>query len=135
MDSSTRLTFLALVLVQASHSIEEYAFALYDVFPPARFASGLLSSDLATGFAILNSAFVAFGVACYLGPVRSGWASARGWVWLWTLIELVNGLAHPILALRAGGYFPGMATAPVLFVLALYLATRLLASRQPQAEA
>ena len=63
MDSRTRLAFLTLVLAQASHSIEEYAFALYDVFPPARFASGLVSSDLATGFAILNGAFVVFGVA------------------------------------------------------------------------
>ena len=131
MDARIRLAFLALVLVQACHSIEEYAFALYDVFPPARFASGVVSSDLATGFAILNSAFVVFGVACYFGPVRSAWGSARGWVWLWTLIELGNGLGHPILALRAGGYFPGVTTAPILLVLALYLARRLLATRQP----
>jgi len=129
MDSRARLGFLALVVAQAGHSIEEYSFRLYEVFPVARFASGLVSSDLATGFAILNSAFVVFGVWCYLVPIRSAWPTARTWAWLWVIIALANGLAHPTLALRAGGYFPGVITAPVLFVLALYLGARLLRTR------
>jgi hypothetical protein len=33
---------------------EEYATGLYDVLPPARFASSLASRDLAAGFAVLN---------------------------------------------------------------------------------
>ena len=126
MDSRARLAFLALIVVQACHSIEEYTFALYEVFPVARFASGLVSSDLATGFAILNTALVVFGLWCYLVPVRLGWPSARGWAWLWVIIELGNGLAHPALAFRAGGYFPGVGTAPILLIIALYLGARLL---------
>lgn len=129
MDSRDRHAFLALIVLQASHSIEEYIFALYEVFPVARFASGIVSSNLATGFVILNASLVAFGLWCYLVPVRSGWASARGLVWLWVIIELGNGVGHPVLALRAGGYFPGVATAPFLFIFASYLAARLLQTR------
>ena len=35
MDRSTRLAFLLLILAQAAHSVEEYAFRLYDLLPPA----------------------------------------------------------------------------------------------------
>jgi len=48
--------FLALILAQGAHSIEEYAFKLYEVFPPARLVSGLVSRDLATGFIAANAA-------------------------------------------------------------------------------
>lgn len=129
MDSRARSVFVLLVAVQAAHSIEEYTFALYEVLPPARFASSLLSSDLAAGFAVLNVGFVAFGLWCYLVPMRRNWPSARAWAWLWVGIELGNGLGHPALALRTGGYFPGVATAPLLLVLASYLAARLVRSR------
>ena len=37
--------FLALILAQAGHSIEEYFTQLYDVLAPARFISGLFSSS------------------------------------------------------------------------------------------
>jgi hypothetical protein len=126
MDHRSRIAFLALVLAQAAHSVEEYVSGLYDVFPVARFASSLVSSDLATGFAVLNFTFVAFGLWCYFVPVRLAWASARAWVWPWVFVELGNGIGHPLLVARSGGYFPGVATAPILLVLASYLAMRLL---------
>ncbi len=129
MDSRSQTAFLALVLAQAAHSIEEYSFALYEVFPVARFASSLVSSDLATGFAVLNSLFVVFGLWCYGVPVRLGWSSARPLGWLWVAIELGNAVGHTALALRAGGYFPGVGTAPFLLVLAIVLAVLLLRSR------
>jgi hypothetical protein len=40
-------------------------------------------------------------------------------------IEAVNGIVHPLWSLRQGGYTPGVATAPILLVLALVLAQRL----------
>jgi len=125
VESGTRRAFLALIVLQAAHSIEEYAFALYDVFAPARFVSGLVSSDLAFGFAVANTAIVAFGVWCYLARVRPGHASAETWMWVWILVELGNGVVHPTVAILRGGYFPGVATAPLLFVFAAYLASRL----------
>ena len=117
--------FLALVVVQALHSLEEYAFRLYEVFPPARFVSGLFSNDLARGFVIFNFGLVAFGLWCYLWPVRRGWPSAIPLAWLWVGIELVNGIGHPSWSLLRGGYTPGVVTALALLWLALSLAHRL----------
>jgi len=54
------------LLTQAAHSIEEYFGRLYEVFPPARFVSGLISQDLQLGFIFFNLALVAFGVWCWL---------------------------------------------------------------------
>jgi hypothetical protein len=77
MDSRSRAAFLALIVAQAAHSAEEYVFRLFDVLAPARFISGLLSSDLARGFAIANIGLVRFGAWCYVTPVRRGLPSPR----------------------------------------------------------
>ncbi len=123
-----QLTFLALIAVQAAHSVEEYRGRLYEVFAPARLVSGLISDDLDRGFLIGNVALVAFGLWCFLWPIRRGWGSAAFLTWLWAGIELINGTVHSLLSLRAGGYTPGVATAPFLFALALYLAMQLRAN-------
>ena len=125
MDRTSRLVFLLLVLLQAAHSFEEYSTGLYDTFEYIQSITELVAGDRARGFAILNSAFVVFGLWCYLVPIRRGWPSARGWAWLWVVIELFNGILHPGLALSSGGYFPGVITAPLLFVVAAWLAVRL----------
>jgi hypothetical protein len=124
-----QLTFLALIATQAVHSGEEYVGRLYEVFPPARFVSGLVSADLRQGFIILNLALVAFGLWCFFWPVRGRWASAVALVWVWTAIELMNGMGHPAWSLMQGGYTPGVATAPLLFALALSLAHQLRSGR------
>ncbi|HKP77301.1 MAG TPA: HXXEE domain-containing protein [Longimicrobiaceae bacterium] len=118
--------FLALVCVQALHSLEEYLGRLWESFPPARMVSGLFSSDLERGFVIFNLALVAFGFWCWLFPVRRGWASAAPLAWLWVGIELVNGIGHPAWSLLRGGYTPGLATSLILLPLALLVASRLI---------
>jgi hypothetical protein len=120
-----QLTFVALVVVQAAHSVEEYAGRLFEVFPRARFVSGLISDDLQRGFVIFNLALVAFGIWCFLWPVRRGWPAAPLLAWIWVGIEVVNGVGHPLWSLREGAYTPGVATAPILLVLALYLASQM----------
>jgi hypothetical protein len=119
--------FLALVIAQSAHSIEEYTFRLYDTFPPARMLSGLVSDDRARGFLAINVVLVAFGFWCVLGPVRRRAPSAAGLMWTWVGIELVNGIGHPLWSIAQGGYTPGVATAPLLLVLAIALARRLAA--------
>lgn len=121
--------FAALVVAQAAHSIEEYTFRLYDTFPPARFVTGLVSADRARGFVIVNVALIAFGVWCLVRLVRRGSRSAAALVWLWVGIELVNGVGHPLWSLAQGGYTPGVATAPVLLLLAITVARRMPAGR------
>ena len=130
MNTRTRFAFLALILAQAAHSIEEYVFRLYDVFAPARFVSSLVSNDLATGFVIANAALVLFGLWCYLARVRVGHRSAVGWVWLWLLVELGNGVGHTAIALARPAYFPGVLTALLLFALSSYLAVQMLRNQQ-----
>lgn len=131
MDPLARRLFLALVAVQAAHSVEEYVTRLYEVFAPARFVSGLVSSDLALGFAVVNAGLVAFGLWCWWARVRPGRAGARAWAWPWIAVELGNGVGHTALAVTRGGYFPGVFTAPLLFAVALALAVRLTLSSPP----
>ncbi len=126
MDSRSRTAFLLLIVTQAAHSLEEHVFRHYDVFMPARVVSGLVSNNLALGFAVFNIALVAFGVWCYVARVKPAHRSASQWVWPWVILEIGNGVVHPAVALSRGEYFPGVVTAPVLLVLALYLASRLM---------
>jgi hypothetical protein len=125
VERRTQVVFLFLILAQGAHSIEEYATRLYEVFPPARFVSSLVSNDLSLGFLVANAALVIFGLWCWAVPVRSGWRAARGIAWFWTLLEIGNGVGHSTLAFSRGGYFPGAATAPLLLVLAGWLAVLL----------
>jgi hypothetical protein len=120
-----RTAFGGLILAQAAHSIEEYLGRLWESFPPARFLTGLVSADRELGFIVINIALVAFGVWCFLWPVRRHWQSAERFVWFWIVLETINGVAHPLWSLRQGGYTPGVLTAPVLLVLAVYLAFEL----------
>jgi hypothetical protein len=125
--SPARVVFilLALVVGQAAHSVEEYRGRLYDVFAPARFVSGLISPDRERGFIVFNVALVAFGFWCVLFPVRRQWRSGVTFMWLWVAIEVLNGIGHPAWSLMRGGYTPGVATAPILLALALWLAREL----------
>jgi hypothetical protein len=125
-------TFGALVAVQAAHSIEEYVGRLWESFPPAAFVTGLVSTDREVGFLILNIAIVALGVWCLLWPVRGNWPSAHAILWTWVLIETINGVGHMVWSLVQGSYTPGVLTAPILLLVALYLAMQLrAAARQP----
>jgi len=129
--SRLQLTFGALILVQAAHSIEEYVGHLWESFPPTRFVTGLVSSNPERGFVALNVLLLAFGAWCFLWPVRRGWPVAFALGWLWAVLEIVNGIGHPLWSIREGGYTPGLATAPVLLVLAVYLAYQLRRANAP----
>ena len=118
-------SFIALMGIQAVHSVEEYLGRLYEVFPPARLVSGLVSHDLRRGFIIGNVVLVTLGLWCFFWPIRRRWRSAMTIGWVWVTIELINGVVHPLWSLHESGYTPGVATAPLLLVFALYLARQL----------
>ncbi|RPH69545.1 MAG: HXXEE domain-containing protein [Myxococcaceae bacterium] len=123
--------FVPLIAAQAAHSVEEYLGKLYEVFPPARFVSGLVSSDLRRGFVIANGVLIALGLLCFLGPVRGSWRPARAIAWAWVGLEILNGTGHLGWSLLEGRYTPGLATAPLLVLLALHLARRLVVTAGP----
>jgi hypothetical protein len=129
MSSRSKLFFLLLVIAQAAHSVEEYVTRLFEVFAPARFVSGLVSEDLALGFAVVNAAFVGIAAWCYVGPVRAGGVAGRIAAVVWVVIELSNGLGHVAIAAANGRYFSGSLTGGVLVVVATCLAFSLLADR------
>jgi len=125
MELRTRYTFLALIIAQAAHSVEECVFGLWRVFLPSRWALDASVDARALVFALANIAVVAFGVWCYAVRVRTGHASAFRLMWLWAIVEMVNGSVHIVMAVRRGGYFPGVATASVLLMAAVLLAVQL----------
>ena len=126
MGIKIRIAFLSLILVQALHSIEEYYGRLWEVFPPARFLSSQVSKNPEKGFLIINIGLFIFGLWCWLYPVRRNHVFAPALIWFWIVIEIINGIGHPVWAFYEKSYVPGVATAPVLLVLAAYLIRQLL---------
>jgi hypothetical protein len=122
MNQKCRFAFLGLVLLQALHSVEEYTFKFFEVFPPAQLLNNIWPGIARPGFIVFNAALVLLGLWCFFRRVRPGAASARAWAWLWVAIELYNGVGHPIWAVAIRGYNPGLASAPLLLALAVYLA-------------
>ena len=96
-------------------------------------------SRLQLTFGALVLAQSAHSVEEYVGrlwPVRREWPVAAYLAWIWVAMQVINGVGHPLWSLREGGYTPGVATAPVLLILALYLARQLRdAGRRPSAAA
>lgn len=126
MNKRIRMTFLILVLIQGLHSIEEYFGRLWEVFLPAKLLSNLVSENPETGFLIINIGLFIFGLLCWLVAVRKNYLIARGLIWFWVVLETINGIGHSVWALYERAYVPGVATAPILLILAVYLSRLLL---------
>ena len=122
MNSKIKSGFLILVLVQGAHSIEEYIGKLWEVFPPATFLTSLLSEDHEKGFLIVNIGLFTFGILCWLFPIRGNYSAANGILWFWIILETINGIGHTVWSIIQKGYTPGVVTAPLLFIVAMYLA-------------
>lgn len=130
MNQKCKSAFLGLVLLQALHSVEEYAFKFYEVFPPAQLLDDILPGIARPGFIVFNTALVLFGLWCFFRRVGPGAATARRWAWVWVAIELYNGIGHPVWGVVVWGYNPGLATAPLLFAVAANLAVGLRGDRK-----
>jgi hypothetical protein len=132
IDAMTRfqMTFGALIFTQAVHSFEEYRGRLWESFPPAQFLSALVSPDLRASFLMLNILLVGFGIWCFVWPVLRQWRIAIGVAWFWIVIEIINGIVHPLWSLSQFAYTPGLMTAPVLLTLAIYLMTQLRSAKR-----
>jgi len=128
MKSRVKIAFLFLVLAQGLHSIEEYRGKLWENLPPARFVCSLVSDDLEKGFIILNVLLFLFGMICWLLTI---WNKINlVFLWLWTVVEMINGVTHPAWAVYTKAYAPGMFTSPLLLLLAVYLAKQLASGRK-----
>ena len=101
--------FLAVAIVtQGVHFAEEWAADFNERFP-ALLGLHPWSIELWAGF---NLVWMAIWCLSLLG-LRRGWRPALFPVWFLALACLINCVAHPLLALAAGGYFPGLWSSPV----------------------
>ncbi|MES1215630.1 MAG: HXXEE domain-containing protein [Bacteroidota bacterium] len=123
MNKRISITFLLIALIQGLHSIEEFLGKLWEVYPPATFICGLVSPDLKKGFIIINISLFIILMLVWLTTLGKNYS--RGILWLWVILETVNGTGHIIWAIIERSYEPGLITAPILLVLALYLARQL----------
>ena len=106
--------FILLIIAQCAHSVEEVYFDLWSVLEPARYISSLLNSDLELGFIIGNIMVVFVGILSASYLFRPNRSFSKIIILSWVIIELVNFSVHVGMAVKRGGYFPGLYTAPFL---------------------
>lgn len=118
--------YLALVIIQAAHSLEEYLTSLYDWFPVV---TGYIHD--VTGFfpiirmnkqtfAVLNIALITF--LLYTSPFvfqKKRWALKIAKIT--AVVETLNGITHISAALYIGGYYPGSLSAIGLLIVGILL--------------
>ena len=123
----TTKVFALVVLMQALHTGEEYATHFYQAFPVAL---GLAPWPADFFLALNLTWLIVWAVAAF--GLRTGYRVAFFPVWLLSIAAIVNGVAHPLLALQAGGYFPGLLTSPLLGIVGIILWRRVMALTQSE---
>ena len=121
MNSRIKTAFLVMVLLQGIHSVEEYIFKLYEVFPPMQFIYQDAPESARLAFITFNLLLFLFGLACFFYDVRPAGNGAKTVIWIWIAIQLATLAAHVIWAILIGGYNPGLATAPLFVPVVIYL--------------
>ena len=121
MYRQIKILFLLLVLVQGLHSIEEYYGKLWEVFIPAKYLTSLVSNNHEIGFLVINVGLFIFGLICWFFIINNKYLHIRIFIWLWIVIEIINGIGHPLWALIENSYEPGVITAPFLLIITIYL--------------
>ena len=111
------LVLLALAVAgQCTHFAEELLTGFHTRFPVAL---GLIPWT-STFFIAVNVCWLAiWGLSAF--GLQRGLVAALAPAWFLALALLLNGVAHPLLAVREGAYFPGLYSSPLVFVLGLLL--------------
>jgi hypothetical protein len=104
------------VVSQAAHFGEEAASRFYVVFPETL---GLAPWS-ATFFVPFNVAWLAVWIASIAMLSRHPRAAVLP-LWFLAIASIANGIVHPLLALVAGAYFPGLWTSPLVGVVGIWL--------------
>ena len=78
-------------------------------------------------FVVFNVSWLAIWIVSVPG-LKSGRRAAYLAAWFLAIAGIINGVAHPLLALAAGGYFPGLISSPFIGVTGLWLCRRLRAA-------
>jgi len=121
------LALAAAVVFQCAHFAEEAATG-FNARLGGVFGLGAIPLPSFIGF---NLAWLAIWIASVPG-VCSGNSIALFAAWFLAIAGMLNGVAHPLLAVAAGGYFPGLYTAPVVGAVCLWLWIRLRQATRPR---
>jgi hypothetical protein len=83
-------------------------------------------------FLVFNLTWLGIWIASVPG-IRSARAVAFFAAWFLAIAGMFNAIAHPLLAVAAGGYFPGLVSSPFIGVAGYWLWLRLRAATRPTA--
>ena len=106
--------------VQCAHFAEEWVTGFHARFPALL---GLDPMPLSF-FVPFNLGWIAIWIAS-IPFLRLGRRSAFFAAWFLAIAGTLNGIAHPIMAIASGGYFPGLVTSPFIGVAGVILWQRL----------
>jgi Protein of unknown function with HXXEE motif len=127
MNKQIKTAFLAMIVLQTVHSIEEFLFKIYEVSPQMRLAFQHAPDLAKPAFIASNLLLNLFGFICFFYWVRPAKPAARRVVWIWVGIQFVTVAGHFIWAMKVSGYHPGLVTVPLfvpLIIYAVYLLRR-----------
>lgn len=121
MERATASRMLALATaIQSGHFAEEWLTDFHARFP-ALF--GLEPMPLSF-FVAFNLTWIAIWIAS-VPLLRSARKSAFFAAWLLAIAGMLNGVAHPLMAVVSGGYFPGLISSQFIGLASLFLWKRL----------
>ncbi len=121
MERATASRVLALATaIQSGHFAEEWATGFHVRFP-ALF--GLEPMPLSF-FVVFNLTWIAIWIAS-VPLLRSARKPAFFAAWFLAIAGMLNGVAHPLMAVASGGYFPGLISSPFIGLAGIYLWRRL----------
>jgi len=106
--------------VQCAHFAEEWATDFHVRFP-ALF--GLEPMPLVV-FVVFNLTWIAIWIAS-IPLLRSARKPGFFAAWFLAIAGMLNGIAHPLMALASSGYFPGLVSSPFIGLVSIYLWWRL----------
>ena len=106
--------------VQSVHFAEEAATGLHERLGALLGLPGIPLSV----FVVFNLTWIGIWVASVPG-LRSARTVAFFAAWFLAIAGMFNGIAHPLLAIAAGGYFPGLVSSPFIGAASVWLWLRL----------
>jgi Protein of unknown function with HXXEE motif len=116
----TARIFLIGLAAQCLHFMEEFVTRFQDRFP----ALLGLPAWSEIFFVVFNLIWLSVWILSAIGLQR-GYRLVLFPIWFFAIAAIANGIAHPLLAVVADGYFPGLITSPVVGVVGVLLWLRL----------
>ena len=113
--------------IQAIHFTEEAATGFHVRLPAMLGLPGMPLSLFVT----FNLVWLGIWLASVPG-LRSARKIAFFAAWFLAIAGMINGIAHPLLAIASGGYFPGLVSSPFIAVASIVLWRRLRVATRSQ---